>query len=66
MMLNRITKAMLCAERVWRAPVAKQEENVALIFKNAGLEIAKRERDGQAFPHRKLVVLTKSTTTSRK
>lgn len=47
MMLNRTTNTMLCAERVWRAPVAKQEENVALIYRNAGLEIAKR--DGQGF-----------------
>lgn len=44
MMLNRITKTMLCAERVWRAPVAKHEENVALTFMNFGLE-RKRERE---------------------
>lgn len=37
---------MLCAERVWRAPVAKQEENVALMFGNAELEIAKRDDQG--------------------
>lgn len=39
---------MLCAERVWRAPVAKQEENVALIFRNVGLEEGKK-KEGQGF-----------------
>ncbi len=29
-MLKRTMKMMLWAERVWRAPVAKQEENVVL------------------------------------
>lgn len=44
MMLNRITKTMLCAERVWRAPVAKHEENVDLTFRKVGLEKEKEKR----------------------
>lgn len=59
---------MLCAERVWRAPVAKHEENVALAFRNFGLEKEKEKENEKkkSSSHRKLVVLTKSTITDRK
>lgn len=46
MMLNNTTKTMLCAERVWRAPVAKQEENVVLIFRYAELEKERKIKHG--------------------
>jgi hypothetical protein len=38
-MLKKITKITLCAERDCKAPVAKQEENVDLVF---GLLVRKR------------------------